>query len=165
MIWAFQRASQPTHRCWLGHTWRNRTTSNHWKILRAYYHGRGEDSCQDTILRKSPEPDGILPEVLVYGGSTLVSVLFTIFNLFWITENLPSDLIDAIICILYKKSDRSHCGNYCGISLLSVVGKIFADIILRRLQGLVELVCPESQSGYSFIIYLGSYCMLPKTAS
>ena len=44
--------------------------------------------------------------------------------------------------------DRSDCGNYRGISLLSVVGKIFADIKLQRLKRLAELVYPESQSGY-----------------
>lgn len=52
-------------------------------------------------LRRVPGPDGILPEVLVYGGRTLIS--FFILNLFWRSAKLPSDLIDAIICILLKR--------------------------------------------------------------
>ena len=100
---------------------------------------------KNTKLKKSPGPDDTLPEILVYGGRTLISFLLTIFNLFWISAMLPSDLIDAIICILFKKGDRSDCGNYRGISLLSVVGKIFADIVLQRLKRLAELVYPESQ--------------------
>ena len=82
---------------------------------------------KNTKLRKSPGPDGILPEVFF-----MVDVL----NLFWISAKLPSDLIDAIICILFKKADGSDCGKYRGISLLSVVGKIFADVLLQRLQRL-----------------------------
>ena len=96
-----------------------------------------------TKLKKSPGPDGILPEVLVYGGCTLISFLLTIFNLFWISAKLPSDLTDAIIRILFKKGDLSDCGNYRGISLLSVVGKTFADIVLQRLKRLAELVYPN----------------------
>lgn len=95
-------------------------------------------------LKRSPGPDGILPEVHVYGGRTPISFLLTIFNLFWISAKLRSDLINAIICILFKKVDRSDCGNYRGISLLSVVGKIFADIVLQGLKRLAELVYPLS---------------------
>ena len=50
--------------------------------------------------------------------------------------------------MLYKKGDRSHCVNYRGISLLSVVGKVIADIILQRLKNLAELIYVQSQSGY-----------------
>lgn len=70
------------------------------------------------------------------------------FLIYWSTENIPTDLIDPNITILYKKGDRSHCGNYRGISLLSVVGKVFADIILQRLKNLAELIYAHSQSGY-----------------
>lgn len=95
-------------------------------------------------LKRSPGPDGILPEVHVYGGRTPISFLLAIFNLFWISAKLRSDLINAIICILFKKVDRSDGGNYRGISLLSVVGKIFADIVLRGVKRLAELVYPLS---------------------
>ena len=47
-----------------------------------------------------------------------------------------------------QKGDRSHCGNYRGISLFSIVGKVFADIILQRLKKLAELIYVQSQSGY-----------------
>ena len=110
--------------------------------------GEVTTAIKNTKLKKSPGPDCILPEVLVYGGRTLISFMLTIFNLFWRSDKQPSDLIDAIICILFKKGDRSDCRKYRGISLLSVVGKIFADIVLQRLKRLAELVYPESQSGY-----------------
>ncbi|KAG6930718.1 hypothetical protein G0U57_003012, partial [Chelydra serpentina] len=56
---------------------------------------------------------------------------------------------DANIVTLYKnKGDRSDCNNYRGISLLSVVGKVFARVILNRLQKLADRVYPESQCGF-----------------
>ena len=56
---------------------------------------------------------------------------------------------DAKIITLYKnKGDRSDCNNYRGISLLSVVGKTFARVILSRLYPLAERVYPESQCGF-----------------
>ena len=102
----------------------------------------------NTKLGKSSGPDGILPEILVFGGDYLKSSLLLLFNRFWDTEVIPGDLIDANITVLFKKGDRSLCNNYRGISLLSIVGKVFADIILQRLHILAERVYAESQSGY-----------------
>jgi len=42
---------------------------------------------------------------------------------------------DANIVNLYKnKSDRSDCNNYRGISLLSIVGKVFTRVALNHLR-------------------------------
>ena len=58
---------------------------------------------------------------------------------------------DANIVILNKnKGDRNDCNNYRGISLLSIVGKVFARVVLKRLQALAERVYPESQCGFRF---------------
>ena len=102
----------------------------------------------NTKLGKSSGPDGILPEILVFGGDYLKSSLLLLFNRFWDTEVIPGDLIDANITVFFKKGDRSLYNNYRGISLLSIVGKVFADIILQRLHILAERVYAESQSGY-----------------
>ena len=67
---------------------------------------------------------------------------------FWSTQNILTDLIDPNITILYKMGDRRHYGNYRGVSLLSVVGKMFADIILQRLKNPAELIYAQSQSRY-----------------
>ena len=53
---------------------------------------------------------------------------------------------DFKISTIYKnKSDRNDCNNYRGISLLSIVGKLFTRDILLRLQTLAERIYPESQ--------------------
>ena len=67
----------------------------------------------------------------------------------WSEGAVPQDMRDAKIVTLYKnKGERSDCNNYRGISLLSIVGKVFARVILVRLQKLAERVYPESQCGF-----------------
>ncbi|KAI0213003.1 hypothetical protein LSAT2_002055, partial [Lamellibrachia satsuma] len=62
---------------------------------------------------------------------------------------VPQEMRDATIVTLYKnKGDRSDCNNYRGISLLSIVGKAFARVLLIRLQKLASRVYPESQCGF-----------------
>ena len=104
----------------------------------------------NTKLGKSSGPDGIhiLPEILVFGGDCLKSSLLLLFNRFWDTKVIPGDLIDANITVFFKKGDHSLCNNYRGISLLSIVGKVFGDVILQRLHILAERIYAESQSGY-----------------
>ena len=48
-------------------------------------------------------------------------------------EERPQASKDASIVTIYKQGDRTECGNYRGISLLSTTGKIFARILLNRL--------------------------------
>ena len=58
-------------------------------------------------------------------------------------------MIDANIVTLYKnKGDRGDCNNYRGISLLNVVGKLFAKVVLMKLRVLAERIYPESQCGF-----------------
>ena len=53
-----------------------------------------------------------------------------------------------IIIITINKGERSDCNNYRGISLLSIVGKVFARVILVRLQKLAGRVYPDSQCAF-----------------
>ena len=44
---------------------------------------------------------------------------------------------DAKIITLYKnKGERNNCNNYRGISLLRIVGKVFARVVLNGVQSL-----------------------------
>ena len=51
-------------------------------------------------------------------------------------------------CHKKNKGERNDCNNYRGISLRSIVGKVFARVILIRLQKLAERIYPESQCGF-----------------
>ena len=101
-------------------------------------------------IGKAPGPDGIPPEVIKAGkGSSLIGHLHSLLNQCWEEKMVPQDMRDAKIITLYKnKGDRSDCNNYRGISLLAIVGKVFARVILSRLQILADRVYPESQCGF-----------------
>lgn len=59
---------------------------------------------------------------------------------------------NAKIVTRYKnknKGDRNDCKNYWGITLLSIVDKVFARVVLARLQlVLADRICLESQCGF-----------------
>ena len=59
------------------------------------------------------------------------------------------DTRDAkIVTLNKKKGDESDCNNFRGISLLSIMGKLYARVLLVHPQELVERVYPESQYGF-----------------
>ena len=77
---------------------------------------------------KAPGKDGIPPELLKQGKLTLLQPLHKLLCLCWEQGHIPQDMRDANIITLYKiKGDRSDCNNYRRISLLSIVGKVFAS--------------------------------------
>ena len=98
---------------------------------------------------KAPGPDGIPAEVFKAGGTTLITHLTRMFQVFWVNGQLPRDFRDASIIHLYKnKGDRSSCDNHRGISLLSIAGKILARIMLNRItKHILDDVVSESQCG------------------
>ena len=53
----------------------------------------------------------------------------------------------AIIVPVHKKNSRRKCGNYRGISLLSIPGKVFAKILNDRVRCLTEKRLLEEQAG------------------
>ena len=98
---------------------------------------------------KAPGEDGIPGEVIKAGKEELIEDLNELLCLCWKEGSVPQDMRDAKIVTLYKnKGDRSDCNSYRGISLLSIVGKVFARVILARLKVLAARVYPESQCGF-----------------
>ena len=98
---------------------------------------------------KSAGPDGIPPELFTHGGQTVATHLHRIFVEIWIDEMIPADMRNANIITIFKKNDRHNVNNYRGISLLAVVGKILALVMLNRMRDpIAETVLPESQCGF-----------------
>ena len=97
---------------------------------------------------KSPGSDGIHPEVIKRGGQKLLCALHEIIQEAWNTATVPQDWKDAQLVTIFKKGDRRLCGNYRGISLLSIPGKVFARVLLNRLSSYAEGFLPEAQCGF-----------------
>lgn len=92
--------------------------------------------------------DGIPAEVFKYGGETLLKVFHQLICRIWQTTSVPQQWKDALFIKLFKKGDPLLCGNYRGIALLAVAGKVLSNLILLRITSTVESILPESQCGF-----------------
>ena len=91
---------------------------------------------------------GILPEMIKYGGAELWDRVLDLVKVVWEEEAVVRDWKDATIIPIPKKGNLQVCDNWRGISLLDVVGKLFARVIQERLQVIAEEILPESQCGF-----------------
>nr|VZH96743.1 unnamed protein product [Spirometra erinaceieuropaei] len=99
---------------------------------------------------KAPGSDAIPAEVYKHGGPQLMDNLTALYQEMWRQGEVPQDFKDATIVHLYKrKGYRQVCDNHRGISLLNIAGKIFACILLNRLNNHLEQgLLSESQCGF-----------------
>ena len=100
--------------------------------------------------RKVKPLEGVvyLPKSGNIGRAKLASSLYKLSLQIWETEEIPKDWKDAIIVPVLKKGRREGCGNYRGISLLSIAEKILARMLLNRLnEHIVPHIVPETRCG------------------
>jgi len=91
----------------------------------------------------------ILPELLKCAINLISKALHEIFIQVWRTGHVPSDWKDGILIALYKeKGPKVDCSSYRPITLLSVPGKVFAHVLLARIQPLIDLARRPKQSGF-----------------
>ena len=103
---------------------------------------------QKLNLGKAAGSDGISAELLRGGGSVVADWLLELVEEVRRTGVVPQDWKDAELVPLYKKGDRMKCDNYCGISILSVPGKVLSLILLERLKKIFEPQRMEVQCGF-----------------
>lgn len=95
-------------------------------------------------------PDGIPPELLKCALNPVSEALHQLFLRVWSTGQVPADWKSGIILALYKgKGHRNECSSYRPITLLSVPGKVFAHVLLARLQPLLTPARRPQQSGFT----------------
>uniref|UniRef100_A0A8C2BTG1 Reverse transcriptase domain-containing protein n=1 Tax=Cyprinus carpio TaxID=7962 RepID=A0A8C2BTG1_CYPCA len=113
---------------------------------------------------KAPGPNGIIIEIVKAASHMLCPIMFCLYNKILETGDFPEILCEAVICPLYKSGDKNDVGNYRGISLLNVLGKIFTQD--GRLVSYVEVnnMFYEEQagyrSGYNIFILLSYYIFI-----
>ena len=84
--------------------------------------------------RKAPGADSISAEVHKAGGDEMINFLHMLFNKIWREENPPLDWSKMIVTPVHKKGNKSDPSNYRAISLLSIPGKVFSHILLKRIK-------------------------------
>jgi hypothetical protein len=87
---------------------------------------------------KSCGPDGISNELIKYSVNTMLDPLHKVFNLVLTSGIYPDCWAKGIIKPLHKKEDPSLPNNYRGITLTSVMGKLFNSILNNRIVDFLE---------------------------
>ena len=89
---------------------------------------------------KAPEICGIVPEMLKAGGEVVVVWMTKVFNMVWREGVAPGDWKNAVM--------KKGCTNYRGISLMSIVGKVFARVLNERVKVLTGDKVMDEQGGF-----------------
>ena len=85
---------------------------------------------------KAVGPDGLPAELLKLGlqqDRTILLEFHRLTTLIWREGKVPQQWKDAVNTVLHKKCDKTECGNYRGISLVSHGGKVLLKVVVRRL--------------------------------
>jgi hypothetical protein len=97
---------------------------------------------------KAAGEDGIVAEMLKEMGDEGTRRMLKLMNSCWRDEIVPCEWSRATICPIYKKGDKTECGNYRGIALMSHPAKVYERILERRLREVVEEKLEEWQHGF-----------------
>ena len=99
---------------------------------------------------KSSGIDNIINEYLKNSPDSVVTLIVDFFNVVLKSGVVPSDWCAGIIHPLYKKGPANDPNNFRGITLLSVIGKLFTSCLNHRLSYYVESVglLGEDQAGF-----------------
>jgi hypothetical protein len=101
-----------------------------------------------TVLDKSktrttPGSNGLNLELIKYASPTFLYKFFDFLNICWRLGHLPDEWNKAIVIPIFKTGNRKDCSNYRGISLLNSGYKIYAKIIIHRLNIIAEILLHE----------------------
>ena len=98
---------------------------------------------------KAPGMDGVRVEMLKEEGVAVLEWLAKLFNICFMLSIVPVDWVIVCKVPLYKgKGDMYECSNFRGISLLSVVGKVYGRVLINRIRDKTENVIAEVQGGF-----------------
>ena len=89
--------------------------------------------------------DGFPAECLKKGGMALVEWLVRLLNVSFDMGVVPMNWHGTCIVPLYKgKGNKCECSSSRGISLLSVVGKLFGRVLIKRVSPVTECAIGRS---------------------
>ena len=80
------------------------------------------------LLRgKAAGEDGIVNELVMYGGEMGEYAVLELVRIMWQREEIPDGWGRGVVVPFYKDGDKKDPLNYRGISLLSIVGKVYTS--------------------------------------
>ena len=108
------------------------------------------DALNQLNLRKSPGLDGISVKLLKDTSDVIAQPLANIFNLSLQTAIFPDEWKIAKVSPVFKEGNKTDCGNYRPISVISVVAKLFEGLVYNQLRTFIadNSILVEQQSGF-----------------
>lgn len=94
--------------------------------------GELEKAIKQLKNNKSPGPDSILNEYMKVLGKDWKQSLLNFINYVFEGGQIPEDLTNSYMFMLYKKGDPSDPGNYRTIALLNNIFKLLTHMITQR---------------------------------
>ena len=85
----------------------------------------------DMESRKAPGIDSITADLPRVDTDTTVNVLHELFTKIWEEESVPEDWSRGLIIKLPKKGDLTSCGNWRGVTLVSIVVKVLGTVLVK----------------------------------
>ena len=85
---------------------------------------------------------------LKYGGSEVRNKLLSTINIISGKGEVPSDFRKTLVKPLYERGDKTECGYYRGIGLVSLGFELLSNMALFRLRHAVNKVIREEQYGF-----------------
>ncbi|KAH9582971.1 hypothetical protein MS3_00007546 [Schistosoma haematobium] len=96
---------------------------------------------------KAAGPDNISADALKADVAATARILHILFNKIWDEEQVPKDWKEGLLIKIPKKGDFSNCGNYRGITLLSIPVKVYNRVLLNRIKNCVDAQLRDQQAG------------------
>ncbi|VDP36916.1 unnamed protein product, partial [Schistosoma curassoni] len=97
---------------------------------------------------KAAGPDNIPGEALKSDIGVTTNMLHLLFRKIWEKEQVPMDWKEGHLIKIPKKGDLSKCGNYRGITLLSIPGKVFNRVLLNWMKDAVDAQLRDQEAGF-----------------
>ena len=99
-------------------------------------------------MHKASGGDGIPVELSQILKDDPVTVLHSIRQQIWKTQQGPQDWKRSVFIPISKKGNAKECSNYCTILLISYATKVMLKILQARLQQYVNRELPDVQAGF-----------------
>ena len=103
---------------------------------------------ESITTNKASGGDGIPGELFQILKDDAVTVLHSICQQIWKTQQWPQDWKRSVFIPIPKKGNANECSNYCTIALISHTSKVMLKILQARLQQYVNHEISDVQAGF-----------------
>ena len=98
--------------------------------------------------KKASEGDVIPVELFQILKDDAMTVLHSICQHIWKTQQWPQDWKMSVFIPIPKKGNSKECSNYCTIALISHASKVMLKILQARIQQYMHRELPDVQAGF-----------------